>query len=137
MAHPSNTVVAALEAVRRTTAAQAATIDALEHAFDAEMALLASDRRALEDDRAAFVKDTEDKVARDEEEKARIKAAAPPPDDLVKLNVGGARFETSRAALTKFEDSMLGRMFGRCDAMLQADPLDGSIFIDREMEFPV
>jgi len=130
MAHPSNAVAAALEAVRQTTAAQAATIDALGHAFDAEMAQLASDRRALVDDRAAFIKDAEEKVAREEEEKARMKASAPPPDEVVKLNVGGARFETSRAVLTKVEDSMLGRMFGRCDAMLQADPLDGSIFID-------
>jgi hypothetical protein len=63
-----------------------------------------------------------------------LRTAAPPPDELVKLNVGGARFETSRAVLTKVEDSMLGRMFGRCDAMLQADPLDGSIFIDRDGE---
>ncbi|KAJ1459202.1 hypothetical protein M885DRAFT_613725 [Pelagophyceae sp. CCMP2097] len=113
---------------------ETATVDALEHAFDAEIAQLASDRRALEDDRAAFIRETEDKVSRDEEEKERIKAAAPPPDELVKLNVGGARFETSRAVLTKVEDSMLGRMFGRCDAMLQPDPDDGSIFIDRNGE---
>jgi hypothetical protein len=26
---------------------------------------------------------------------------------------------------------MLGRIFGRCDAMLRRDPDDGSIFIDR------
>jgi hypothetical protein len=97
-------------------------------------AQLAHDRRALEDDRAAFVKDTEDKVACEEELQQRIKAAAPPSNDVVKLNVGGARFETSRGVLTKVEDSMLGRMFGRCDAMLQADPLDGSIFIDRDGE---
>jgi hypothetical protein len=44
------------------------------------------------------------------------------------------RFETSTAILIKVEDSMLGRMFGRCDAMLQADPDDGSIFIDRDGE---
>jgi hypothetical protein len=37
MAHPSNAVAAALETVRRTTAAQTSAIDALEHAFDAEM----------------------------------------------------------------------------------------------------
>jgi hypothetical protein len=48
--------------------------------------------------------------------------------------VGGARLNTSRAVLTKVEDSMLGRMFGRCDAMLQSDPEDGSIFIDRDGE---
>jgi hypothetical protein len=50
------------------------------------------------------------------------------------LNVGGARFTTSLAVLTKVDDSMLGRMFGRCAAMLQANPLDGSIFIDRDGE---
>jgi len=121
---------AALEIVRRTTTAHLDAVDALERAVGAEMAQLASDRRALEDDRAAFIKNTEEKLASEEEDKARMRAAAPPPGDVVKLNVGGARFETSRTVLTKVEDSMLGRMFGRCDAMLQADPLDGSIFID-------
>ncbi len=37
MANASNAVAAALEAVRQTTAAQVATIDALDHAVDAEM----------------------------------------------------------------------------------------------------
>ena len=50
--------------------------------------------------------------------------------DLVKLNVGGVYFESSKETLTKVPDSMLGRMFGRCDIMLQADA-EGSIFIDR------
>ena len=57
--------------------------------------------------------------------------AMPSPDAHVKLNIGGVRFETSRATLTSVPDSMLGRMFGRCDLMLQLDPEDGSVFIDR------
>jgi hypothetical protein len=31
-----------------------------------------------------------------DDEKARMRAAAPPPDERIKLNVGGARLETSR-----------------------------------------
>jgi len=96
------------------------------------MARLAADRLALEVDRAAFIKDTNDKLARDEMDKARVYAAAPPPD-VVKLNVGGVRFETSRALLTKVDDSMLGLMFGRCDSMLKP-AADGSIYIDRDGE---
>ncbi len=91
---------------------------------------LARGEAELEERRAAVDRDR----AELDDEKARMRAASPPPDDVVKLNVGGARFETSRAVLTKVEDSMLGRMFGRCDAMLQSDPEDGSIFIDRDGE---
>jgi hypothetical protein len=69
--------------------------------------------------------------AADDDEDARSSASSA-DGDVVKLNVGGARFETTLAVLTKVEDSILGRMFGRCDAMLQADPEDGSIFIDRD-----
>jgi len=97
-------------------------------------ALLAKDRQRLEDDRAAFIRETDEKLAREEELQQRIRASALPPDDVVKLNVGGARFETSRGVLTKVEESMLALMFGRCDAMLQPDPSDGSIFIDRDGE---
>jgi hypothetical protein len=52
---------------------------------------------------------------------AQAGAAAPPPaalpppgggsDDLVVLDVGGVRFELSRAALLRHPDTMLGRMF--------------------------
>jgi hypothetical protein len=60
-------------------------------------------------------------------------AATPALDEVrVLLNVGGVRFESSRATLTRVPDSMLGLMFGRCDQMLQVDPVDGSIFIDRD-----
>eukprot|EP00628_Pelagophyceae_sp_CCMP2097_P039601 CAMPEP_0184249476 /NCGR_PEP_ID=MMETSP0977-20130417/3891_1 /TAXON_ID=483370 /ORGANISM="non described non described, Strain CCMP2097" /LENGTH=170 /DNA_ID=CAMNT_0026554871 /DNA_START=1 /DNA_END=510 /DNA_ORIENTATION=- len=155
MAAPATTFTAALGAlatVQRTHAAHASALGALERAFDAEMALLAKDRQALQDDRAAMMRQVDEKLARGEatleekraaverdraeldDEKARMRAAAPPPNDLVKLNVGGAPFKTSRAVLTKVEDSMLGRMFGRCDAMLQSNPEDGSIFIDRDGE---
>jgi len=149
--HPSG-LTAAFETVRRTNASHVSALAALENAFDAETAQLASDRQTLEDDRAAMSKEVDDKLARGEatladkraavehdraevdDEKVRMRAAAPLPDKKIKINVGGARFETSRSVLTKVEDSMLGRMFGRCDAMLQADPDDGSIFIDRDGE---
>ncbi|KAJ1455628.1 hypothetical protein M885DRAFT_565067 [Pelagophyceae sp. CCMP2097] len=109
MAAPSaTTALGALAAVRRTHAAHAAALGALERAFDAEMPLLAKDRQALQDDRAALVKGTEEMVAREvakldemraaveraewDDEQARMRAAAPPPDDVVKLNVVGASF---------------------------------------------
>jgi hypothetical protein len=119
---------------------------------DQSQALLAKDRQALRDDRATMMLRVDEKLARGEAEveekraaverdrveldddKARMREAAPLLGGVVKLNVGGARFETSRGVLTKVEDSMLGRMFGRCDAMLQCDPDDGSIFIDRDGE---
>ncbi|KAJ1459197.1 hypothetical protein M885DRAFT_560954 [Pelagophyceae sp. CCMP2097] len=67
---------------------------------------------------------------------AQAHPTASPPHDFGTLNVGGARFETSRAVLAKVEDSMLGRMFSSpYDAMLQPDPVDGSISIDRDSEW--
>jgi hypothetical protein len=90
---------------------------AAQSAFkEAEIAAL---REALQQDRTFF-----------EAQKARIAAAMPPCNQRVKLNVGDVYFETSRATWTRVPDSMLGRTFGRCDLMLQADPDDGSIFID-------
>ncbi|KAJ1462078.1 hypothetical protein M885DRAFT_610968 [Pelagophyceae sp. CCMP2097] len=44
----------------------------------------------------------------------------------VVLLVGGMRFETSAQSLTRFEDSMLGAMFGRHAGLLRADA-DGSV----------
>ena len=63
-----------------------------------------------------------------------MKAAMPSFDTKVQLNVGGVRFDTLRSTLLSFEDTMLGRVFGRCDLMLQADPGDGSVFNDRDGE---
>ena len=77
----------------------------------------------MDRDRAAF-----------DVENARMKAAMPSFDMKVKLNVGGVRFNTLRSTLLSFEDTMLGRVFGRCDLMLQADPGDGSVFNDRDGE---
>jgi len=85
---------------------------------EAELAAL---REIVDRDRAAV-----------DDEKAKLKAAMPSFDERVQLNVGGVRYESSRSMLTRFEDTMLGRMFGRCDLMLQADPDDGSVFIDRD-----
>ena len=87
---------------------------------EAEVALL---REIVDRDRAAV-----------DDEKAKMKAAMPSFEERVQLNVGGVRYESSRTTLTRFDDTMLGRMFGRCDLMLQADPDDGSVFIDRSGE---
>jgi len=87
---------------------------------EAEVAAL---REIVDRDRAAI-----------DDEKAKMKAAMPSFDERVQLNVGGVRYESSRSTLTRVEDPMLGRMFGRCDLMLQADPDDGSVFIDRSGE---
>jgi len=54
--------------------------------------------------------------------------ASSPPDIKQRMR----RFETSRAVLTRVEDSMLPRMLGRCDAMLQL--VDGCISIDHDGE---
>ncbi|KAJ1451779.1 BTB/POZ protein [Pelagophyceae sp. CCMP2097] len=102
-----------------TQRGEALAMDALEKAFDAEKATLYAQKRALAADVAQF---------QDEQKRARL--AAPPADEVVKLNVGGVHFETSRGVLTRVEDSMLGRMFARNDA--PKDPTDGSIFIDRD-----
>jgi hypothetical protein len=89
--------------------------------------------RAPAADRDGAAPDDRDCAAPDDFNSA-FSTVASPPDDVVNLNVGGARFTTSLGVLTKVDDSMLGRMFGRCAAMLQPDPLDGSIFIDRDGE---
>ena len=97
---------------------------------------LATDQRAVEDEREAMleeiaaqrkrekaeIEDLREAVLRDraalDDEIQRMATAMPSTDEKLKLNVGGVRFETSRSVLTKIPDSMLGRMFGRCDLML-------------------
>mmetsp|Transcript_15094 Transcript_15094/g.52539 ORF Transcript_15094/g.52539 Transcript_15094/m.52539 type:complete len:496 (-) Transcript_15094:19-1506(-) len=142
----SAVLLAALAAVRRISDAHSTAVDVLEEAFYAEIALLAQAHSKLRKDRLALAKDlarceakmqrciaSADKRQNDADaEHKRVRAALTPPDQKIKLNVGGSRFETSLAVLTKVDDSMLGRMFGRCYSMLQLDPQDGSIFIDRD-----
>jgi hypothetical protein len=65
---------------------------------------------------------------------ARNSAVQPTSEERFKLNVGGVRYDASRATLTKVPESMLAAMFGRRVDMLQSDPEDGSIFIDRNGE---
>jgi hypothetical protein len=90
------------------------------------------DATLVEGERASAAE--RDGGAADDDANAQLMTASA-PDDVVKLNVGGARFETTRAVLVKVEDSMLQRMFSPpCNAVLQADPVDGSIFIDRDGE---
>lgn len=51
---------------------------------------------------------------------------------LIKLNVGGRTFTTSKTTLTRYDDSLLGRMFsGRHDL---ANDEEGRVFIDRNGE---
>lgn len=50
---------------------------------------------------------------------------------IVKLNIGGIRYETSVATLAKDGESMLAAMFSGLYG-LSPDPDDGSIFIDRD-----
>lgn len=52
--------------------------------------------------------------------------------ERVKLNVGGARFETSLSTLRRYEDSMLGTMFSGREGIVVPTDLDGSVFIDRD-----
>ena len=51
--------------------------------------------------------------------------------DPICLNVGGSRYSTSLATLTKYPDSMLGRMFGG-DFPAPTTDRDGAFFIDRD-----
>ena len=49
---------------------------------------------------------------------------------IVKLNVGGKRFETSVETLTKFPNSLFGNMFSGSRKLRQGS--DGTYFIDRD-----
>jgi hypothetical protein len=51
----------------------------------------------------------------------------------IKLNVGGTFYETTLSVLRKVEDSMLGRMFGNWGMMLKVNPVDGCVFIERDV----
>jgi len=52
------------------------------------------------------------------------------PGRICRLNVGGVRFATAITTLTKYPDSMLGRMFG--GHIPTAKDEDGAYFIDRD-----
>ena len=57
------------------------------------------------------------------------------PSDPIVLNVGGERFETTRATLTKYPTSLLGRMFavegGYNGPHEFVRDKDGNVFLDR------
>ncbi len=55
-------------------------------------------------------------------------ALNPVPEDRVKLNVGGTRFETSRATLSKYPLSVLGIMFSGRRKLRESE--DGVVFLD-------
>jgi len=91
-------------------------------------------QRARYEAGVAALREIVDRDRAAEVENSKMKAAMPSFDERVQLNVGGVRFNTSRSALTRFEDTMLRRVCGRCDLMLQANPDDGSVFIDLDGE---
>ena len=52
--------------------------------------------------------------------------------EIIALNVGGVRFETTRQTLTKYGNSVLGRMFAGTTTLPPAMVLKGGeYFIDR------
>ncbi|KAJ1448670.1 hypothetical protein M885DRAFT_623227 [Pelagophyceae sp. CCMP2097] len=66
---------------------------------------------------------------------SKMASAMPPLDELVKVDVGGSIFRTSRAVLTRVEGSMLSAMFLPGGALTQQKPAaDGSVFLDRDPE---
>ena len=141
-----------LATVRQTAAAHASALDELERVFTAQTAAFAADQEAFEAERVASLQRADEANARErvliaeereavdrdradwEAELARMTAVQPSSEDRFKLNVGGVRFETSRATLTKVPESMLATMFGARVDMLRRDPEDGSIFLDRDGE---
>ena len=52
--------------------------------------------------------------------------------DIVKLNVGGTIYTTSRSTLTQYSDSMLGAMFGGKLPFENSKDSEGNYFIDRD-----
>eukprot|EP00088_Acartia_fossae_P061999 TRINITY_DN7462_c0_g1_i17.p1 TRINITY_DN7462_c0_g1~~TRINITY_DN7462_c0_g1_i17.p1 ORF type:complete len:216 (-),score=48.71 TRINITY_DN7462_c0_g1_i17:320-967(-) len=52
--------------------------------------------------------------------------------DIIVLNVGGTRFETSRATLVSQPDSMLAKMFDPDSPLEPAKTKDGAFFLDRD-----
>jgi len=76
-------------------------------------------RRALDAERRAF-EASKDQVVHDLSAVRR----------RIKLNIGGTRYETSAATLTRYENSYFGVLLsGRFE--LERDEEDGSIFLDR------
>ncbi|KAJ1461175.1 hypothetical protein M885DRAFT_507936 [Pelagophyceae sp. CCMP2097] len=121
----------ALTNVRIANAVQTVALSKMEAALEAEVKRLLKFELAVREEREEFLRDKEERdeaMAQESERMAKVRGDA---SRVVKLNVGGARFETTRGVLSRVEDSMLGRMFGRCDAMLRPAQ-DGSIFIDRD-----
>ena len=55
-------------------------------------------------------------------------------NDILKLNVGGGHFMTTRATLCAEEDSMLAKMFDPASPFGTRKEVDGEIFIDRSSQ---
>ena len=63
-------------------------------------------------------------------EKEKIEAVSVRDDDLINLNVGGTKLQTTRSTLCQVEDSLLAAMFsGRWEDNIKRDQ-DGAVFFD-------
>lgn len=69
---------------------------------------------------------------RDSFEKMKEKIASVHIPEIVKLNIGGQLFATSKANLFRDADSMFAAMFSGRGFKVEPDPKDGSYFIDRD-----
>jgi len=65
-------------------------------------------------------------------EKEVVLLAANSLNDIIRLNVGGTRFETTRQTLLHDPGSMLARMFDPVSPLLPGVMRDGAYFIDRD-----
>jgi hypothetical protein len=102
------------------------TLDAIKYSFH-ELSLEKDNFLKLRQDRLALLAEAGD---RDSTQGQELNRLLQQQKTKVTLNVGGSRFATSVATLTKFPDSMLATMFsGRHTLVPEAD---GTYFIDRD-----
>jgi N-acetylneuraminic acid mutarotase len=105
-----------------------ASLTRLQAAFAQLQTVVDSERGRIEADIVRLTANR-DRLEREVDELAAVRKDW---GALVKLNVGGRTFTTSKTTLTRYEDSLLGRMFsGRHE--LAADE-EGRAFIDRNGE---
>ena len=55
-------------------------------------------------------------------------------NNIIKLNVGGTKFETTLLTLTKYPESKLGKLFISETRIKLKRDIDGNVFLDRDPE---
>ena len=109
-------------------AAKKRKVDAVIEAIDEAKAELDERERALEEREAALRKAIEGV------DKEKQLMAGRKPSDVLKLNIGGTRYDVSRKTLCLYENSLLGAHFsGRWDDSIEKDS-EGCFFIDQPIE---